>query len=160
MYDGSKRIFEKVKRLNEVTIIAVIGDKIIVQKQEQPHRDPFLSLPGGRCEEGEDPFEAAKREFLEETGYVSSNMILWKTIPSPYSTIIREAYYYIAKDCKQDQNINLDNGEKIKNELISFDDFIMLSEDPTFRDTDLTTVLLRLRLHPEHKEGFKSMLFQ
>lgn len=46
MYDGTKKIFEKVRKRNGVSIIAVVGDRIVVQEQEQPHRDMFISLPG------------------------------------------------------------------------------------------------------------------
>lgn len=48
LYDGSTATFEKVIRPNTVEVIAVDGDKIIFTEQEQPHRDPFLALPGGR----------------------------------------------------------------------------------------------------------------
>ncbi len=158
MYDGSVKIFEKIKRLNEVSVIVVKDGQILIQKQEQPHRDPFISLPGWRCEINEEPLETAKRELLEETGLTSNNILLWRTIPSPYSTIVREAFYYIAKDCQDTWSLHLDNWEKIKNYYISIDDFIMLSENESFRDTDLVSVLLRMRLHPEMIEEFKLLI--
>lgn len=50
MYDGTTKIFEKIKKSDTVAVIAVVDGKILIQKQEQPHRDMFLSLPGGKCE--------------------------------------------------------------------------------------------------------------
>ncbi len=64
-YDGSKKIFEKVKRADTVMEIAVTEEgKIILSKQEQPGRSPFIGCLGGRVDEGERPLEAAKRELL------------------------------------------------------------------------------------------------
>jgi len=159
MYDGRKKTFEKIKRKNEVGVIAVVDGQIVIQDQEQPHRDPFISVPGGTCDAGEDPYDTARRELLEETGYTSDNMIVWQVIPSPYSSIIREAYYFIAKDCKKTHELNLDNGEKIRNKLISFEEFLLLSENNQFRNTDLLVTLLTTRLHPEKKEELKNLLF-
>lgn len=82
MFDGSIRTFEMLKRPYNGCVIAVINDKILILEQEQPGRGTFLSLPGGRCDQDEEPFIAAQRELLEETGYISEDWELWtKVIP-------------------------------------------------------------------------------
>jgi ADP-ribose pyrophosphatase len=73
MFDGSTQIFEKVKRPDSADVIAVVGDKIVIETQEQPHRSPFTCIPGGRCDENENPMDGAKRELLEETGHHTRN---------------------------------------------------------------------------------------
>src|ERR1700739_4821656 len=79
MFDGSIATFERLKRQNTVQVVAVVDGKMLIQEQEQPDSaHPFISLPGGRCDEGEDELEAAKRELLEETGYVSGDWAVWK----------------------------------------------------------------------------------
>jgi len=159
MYDGTNKIFEKVKKSNTVTIIAIVNNEIIIQEQEQPHRDLFISLPGWKCEKNETPLEAARRELLEETWYISNDIKLWKKIPSLYSSLLRESYYYIAKDCKKIQWLNLDNGEKINNNFIRYDNFLLLSENKNFRDIELVLELLRIRLSSNLNNSFKKQLF-
>jgi 8-oxo-dGTP pyrophosphatase MutT (NUDIX family) len=159
MYDGSLKVFEKLKKADQVSVIAVIDNQIMIQEQKQPHRNLFLSLPGGMCDGDEDPIESVKREFLEETGYVSDKIFLWKKIPSAMSSIISDKYFYIAKKCKKVQDQNTDNGEKIKNKFINFKDFLMLSEDEKFRDADFVHILLQMRLHPEEQQEFEKLLF-
>jgi len=158
MFDGRKAIFERIKKLDVSTVIAIVGDKIILSEQEQPHKGSFLSLPGGRCNKDELTIDAARRELLEETGYTSDDLFLWKNFPPP-STIIWSDDYFIARDCKKTQEPNLDNGEKIKNKLISFDEFMMLSEEDSFRHKGLIGTLLHMRLHPEEQAEFKKLLF-
>lgn len=58
-----------ISREGSVTVIPVVGDKILINFEEQPSKPPFFGTPGGRVDEGEDFEEAAKRELLEETGY-------------------------------------------------------------------------------------------
>tara|TARA_Y100000031_G_C8045433_1_gene303670 strand:- start:344 stop:646 length:303 start_codon:yes stop_codon:yes gene_type:complete len=61
MFDGSFDTFERLKRPDTAQVIPVVGDKILVQVQKQPNMiKSCFSLPGGRCEEGEDPMVAAK----------------------------------------------------------------------------------------------------
>lgn len=158
MFDGSKSPYEKITKPDTTAVIAIVGGKIILSEQEQPHKGSFLALPGGRCEEGEKSIDGAKRELLEETGYVSDNIFLWKTL-HPSSTILWNDDYYIARDCKKVREPAPDNGEKIKNRLISFEEFIMLSENDHFRHRGLVSLLLRMRLHPEEQEEFKKLLF-
>ena len=113
MFDNSIEVFEKIKRTNTAVVIPIAGGKILIQEQEQPHRKyKFLSLPGGRCEKNEKPLFAAKREMLEETGYVSNDWELWKTI-NPLEKILWKVYIYIARNCEKVSGQKLDSGEKM-----------------------------------------------
>jgi len=159
LFDGSFAIFEKVKRPDAVTIIAIVGDKILIQKQAQPFKGKFLSLPGGRIDPGEKPLQAAKREFLEETGYVSKNSSLWEVF-SPASGMFFSEYTYIFRDCQKIQEQKLDAGEQIKCELVSFEKFLKLSDLDAFRHRSLTVLLLRMRLNSNLKAEFKKLLFK
>ena len=159
MFDGSVEIFEKLKRANTAQVIPVIGNKILIQKQRQPDKlKSFVSIPGGRCELNEKPLNSAKREFLEETGCASKNWKLWKK-QNPVGKIIWTVYTYIAKDCFCKQLPKLDAGEKITTRLISFDEFLMLSEDKTFYENELKSSLLRARFDKKFREEFHKLLF-
>ncbi|MBU0598418.1 NUDIX hydrolase [Patescibacteria group bacterium] len=160
MYDSSTKTFEMLKRPDTAQVIPIVGDKILIQIQEQPTKPkPFTSLPGGRCDKNEDPLIAAKRELLEETGYISDNWVLWKK-QDPVSKIIWTVYTYIARNCTQKQRPKLDAGEKITTKLISFDDFLMLSEDPSFYEKELAGILMRARFDKKFKQEFYSLLFK
>ena len=160
MFDGSVEIFEKLKRPDTAQVIPIVGNKILIQTQRQSDRSKsFTSVPGGRCELNEKPLDAAKREFLEETGYASKN---WKLLnkQNPVNKIIWTVYTYIAKDCFYKQVPNLDAGEKIKIKFISFDKFLMLSEDKTFYESELKSNLLRARFDKKFREEFYKLLFE
>lgn len=161
MYDGTVEIFEKLRRANTAQVIPIIGDKILIQTQEQPDsKKSFNSIPGGRCEEGESGLAAAKRELLEETGYVSDDWELWRE-ENPTGKIIWTVSTYIARNCYYKQAPNLDAGEKITARLISFDEFLILSEDPAFYERkDLCCELIRARFDKKFQEKFKKLLFK
>ena len=158
MFDGRTEIFERLGRNDTASVIAVVGDKIMLLEQEQPFKGKFLSLPGGRGEDGEETIEIARREFLEETGYVAEEMVFWKRF-NPISSILWNSEYFVARNCVLKQEQELDGGEKITAKFISFDEFMMLSEDDDFRHLDLKVDLLYLRLHPEKQAEFKKFLF-
>jgi len=161
MYDGTVEIFEKLKRTNTAQVIAVAGDKILIQTQSQPDKKKsFISLPGGRCEEGESALAAAKRELLEETGYVSDDWELWRE-ENPVGKMIWTVSTYIARNCRYKQPPQLEAGEKIVTRLIPFNEFLMLSEDPAFYERkDLYCALIRARLDKKFQEEFKKLLFK
>ncbi len=158
MFDGTTEIFERLMRPNSECVIAVVENKILILNQKQPDRDPFTSFPGGRNDRNEEDIAAAKRELLEETGYVSDDIFLWKKI-RPVSKIEWNVNYFIARNCKKIQEPKLDSGEKIESRLIDFDEFLMLSEDKTFRDREIIADLYHMRIHPEEQEEFKKLLF-
>ncbi len=159
LYDGSKAIFEKVERPDSVDVIAVVEDRVILLHQKQPYGVPFISLPGGRVEEGENSLDAAGRELLEETGYQSENLSLWRTLEDT-GVVLWKREIYIARDCKKIHDGTPDAGEKIEVSFIGLDDLLLLSENADFRSkSGLKDALYYLRLHPEEQEEFKKLLF-
>jgi ADP-ribose pyrophosphatase len=159
MYDGSQTTFEKIKRADTSVIIPVVGDKIILVKEQQPDRlIPYLSLPGGRVNQDEDPLVAAKRELKEETGYESNDWIDWRR-DKPSNKIIWTVHTFIARDCHKVTEPQIDSGEKIEVQLLTFDELLMLSENEAYRGGELVSFFYHLRLHPEEKEEFNQLLF-
>ncbi len=128
LYDGSKATFEKVRVPDSVEIIAVVDGKIIILDQEQPHTNLFVSLPGGKLDEEETMQHAAERELLEETGYQSDDILLWKDMNDGRVVLWKRAVY-LARNCKKVHDGTPDAGEKIKVRFISFEEFLLLPEN-------------------------------
>jgi ADP-ribose pyrophosphatase len=159
MFDGSIEVFEMLKRPNTSVTIPTVQDKILVLKQQQPNWPRSrLSLPGGRCDWNEDSLEAAQRELLEETGYHSTDWKLWKE-ENPVSKIEWTVFTYIARNCTKVEEPKLDAGERISPRLISFDEFLMLSEDPSFYEKELSAFLLMMRANKKQRDDFRRLLF-
>ncbi len=160
LYDGSSGIFERVKRPNTAQVIATSGDKILIQKQEQPDwTSTYHSLPGGRCDDGpEDPLAAAKRELLEESGYVSDDWVLWKE-ETPLNKMIWTIYTFIARNCKKQTEPKLDAGEKIENIWVDFERFLELAEETLFYDRASLKMLMQMKVDAVEKEKFRKLIF-
>lgn len=158
LFDGSKATFEMLKRPDTVEVIVVVGDKLLLQEQEQPMMAQFLSLPGGRVDSGEDPLAAAKRELLEETGYASKDWEHWLSF-EPYQKIEWSIHWYIARGCKKKQEPHLDPGEKIATKLITLDEFLSLSDYERFGRREFQMEILRMKLDPDKLVAFKKKLF-
>lgn len=161
MYDGTTKTFEKLKRPDTVVVFPVLDDgSILLTEQEQPNKAPFIGACGGRVDEGEDVLEGAKREFLEETGYVASEYILWKAV-HPTSKIDYVVYFFIAKGCKKVAEQELDGGEKIKLKKVSFDELLQMGRNPRFIEKeiipDFYEALLDSDKHKELKQLFSPL---
>ncbi len=144
-YDGSTATWEMLKRAPGANVIATVGDKILVVEEEQPVRGKFLGLAGGQIEPGEEPLDAAKREFLEETGMASENWTLFRTI-DPSSKIDWEVYTYLAKDCKRIKDAHPEPGEKISVKEVSFDEFVDFVMEDDFRILSLKIEVMKRKI--------------
>jgi ADP-ribose pyrophosphatase len=160
MFDGSTETFERIWRYPTVEIIATVGDKILIEEQDQPNRPGNINLPSGRADKSEDVLAEAKRELLEETGYESSDWNLFMQHGKD-GKVMHEVYYFIARDRKKVKKPELDAGEKITTTLASFDEFLALSDEPRFWvSPEFVIHLLRMREDNKKKEDFKNLIFK
>ena len=66
---------------------------------------------GGSASASEDALEAAKRELLEETGYMSDEWEHLLTVPSNATIADNYAHIFVAKNCRKSGEQNLDETE-------------------------------------------------
>ncbi len=158
LFDGTTQTFEKLKRPDTVLIIAVTEDhKIIIITEQQPGKSPFVGLPGGRVEEGEEVEAAVIRELREETGYQVKELQLLDNI-QPISKIDWAVYTYVATGCTKFRGSQVDAGERITQQLVDFDQFVEIASQDTFADIELTLKILRAKLNPKKMIELKELL--
>ncbi len=160
MFDGTHETFEMLKRQDTAEIIAINEEgKVMLQEQEQPNKPLFLCLPGGRIEHGEDPLTGAKRELLEESGFVSDAWSLYR-VTNPTSKMDWRIYVYVARGCVYAQEPQLDAGERIQIRWVTFDELLDLVDEGklTWIEQDLRVELIRAKYHVQAKEKLLQLL--
>lgn len=109
-----------------INVIAITEEnEVIVISQYRHGTDEItLEIPGGASDPGEDPIESAKRELLEETGFISEEWeSLGKTAVNP-AIMTNYTHMFIAKNCKKVAEQQLDGLEEIDIEFISIQEFL------------------------------------
>ncbi len=120
--DGKKGDFEIVSPKGEVvSVVALTKEKqVVLVKQFRPGPQKiFYEFPLGLIEKGESPLKAAKREFLEETGFAIGKL---KKIGINYLSAyeIVKVHCFLATDCfRKTKQLQLDEKEFIEVKLIS-----------------------------------------
>jgi ADP-ribose pyrophosphatase len=84
--DGSRGVREYIRHPGAVMIVPLLGSgRVVLERQfRYPHRREFIELPAGKLEPGEPHLETAKRELLEETGYVAAE---WRRLTVLHTAI-------------------------------------------------------------------------
>ncbi len=143
---GQKSFREVVKHSGGVVILAEKEDKILLVKQfRYPMKEIMFELPAGKLEIGEDPFEAAKRELEEETGYSANK---WTDLGYVYTSpgySDEKLYLYKAEDLEF-THCHPDEGEIIQAFEYKYDDVLKMILDGKINDAKTLCAILRARL--------------
>lgn len=116
----NKKIVKKEKVIkndgkNSVIVIAITKDrKYIITFQNRIKDTTIAEFPAGYIENNEEPIEAAKRELLEETGYITDDLFIIDeayTSPGIDNSI---TYIVIANNCSK-TNKKSSNGTELVN---------------------------------------------
>lgn len=99
-----------------VNMVAItnVNTVLFVRQYRHGANEIMVELPAGVVEEGEDPLKAARRELLEETGYVfDSEEYICKLYANP-ATSGNLTYTYLFKGGVKVQDQQLDYSEDIE----------------------------------------------
>lgn len=84
--DGTQAKREVVDHPGGVAVVGLTenAEILLVRQFRYPYRETIYEIPAGKLEKGEDPLEAAKREFCEECGaYAREFTSLGELYPTP-----------------------------------------------------------------------------
>jgi ADP-ribose pyrophosphatase len=135
---------------NWVNVVAITEDNKVIMVKQYRHSGDIISIeiPGGVIDGDEKPVEAAKRELLEETGYLFEDFELVSTIyPNP-ATSDNQTFCFLAKGGKKVQEQDLDEHEDIDIEFHTIEEVkLMLLENKipqALHVTGLTYAFLKM----------------
>lgn len=159
LFDGSTRTFEKLKRNDSAFVIPVLENgNILIVEDAQPGRDTVLTFPGGQTEPGEDPETGVRRELREETGLGGGELTLWKATQT-MSKVDWVIYAFIGRGLTKIAEPDNSPGERIVQKEISFDEFLLLADDPRFQNLEIVPDLIRAQYDTEKREALKKLIY-
>ncbi|MBU1084606.1 MAG: NUDIX hydrolase [Candidatus Omnitrophota bacterium] len=97
--EGKIGYFEEVQHPGAVLVVPFVGEKVVLLRQYRGVIGDYIwELPAGKLDPGETPYKCAKRELLEETGYLAKNI---KKLGFIYTTpgFCDEKIYIFTADC-------------------------------------------------------------
>jgi len=141
--DGSQSMREYVRHPGAVVMVALFDDgRVLLERQfRYPHGRDFIELPAGKLEPGEPHLETARRELLEETGYVASD---WRRLGVVHPSVgyTDEAIeLFLAKGLTK-REAKLDDGEFLEVLEVPFAEAIAMVRDGRITDAKSVAGLL------------------
>lgn len=112
---GEEHDFFVIEAPDWVNVVAVTdGDEVLLIRQYRHGiESETVEIPGGCVDPGETPIEAARRELLEETGYVSDEWTcIGEVVPNPAIQSNR-CYTFLARGARKERETSFDTTEYI-----------------------------------------------
>lgn len=145
--DGKKSFREVVRHSGGVVILAFKDEDtiLLVKQYRYPIGETVLELPAGKLEKGEDPFEAAKRELEEETGYCANKWTDLGYINTSPGFSDEKLYLYLAQDLEY-THCHPDEGEIIQAFEYKYDDVLKMIDNGEINDAKTICGLIRANM--------------
>lgn len=144
--DGASRDFLVVDAPDWVNVIPLTDDgHVVVVRQFRFGVDAFtLEIPGGMCDRGEEPREAARRELLEETGYDAREFVdLGFVHPNPAIQSNR-LHTFLARGAYRVGDPRPDENEELEVDTVLLDDVPRRIADGTISHALVVSAFYRL----------------
>jgi ADP-ribose pyrophosphatase len=141
--DGSSGGREYIRHPGAVAIVPFFDDgRVLLERQfRYPHGREFIELPAGKLEPGEPHLDTAKRELLEETGYVAQEWTRLGVIHTAIAYTDEAIELFIARKLTL-QTRNLDQGEFLEILSVPFDEAVAMVRDGRITDAKSVAGLL------------------
>jgi ADP-ribose pyrophosphatase len=141
--DGTMHSRETIEHPGAVVILPIVdSDRIcLIRNYRMAVGEELLELPAGTIDESEDPFETARRELREETGYEARSIEkLHEFWVSP--GILREKMHlYVARDLTPGEP-RTEQGEEIKSLIVTWTEALAMIDARQVRDAKTIVGLL------------------
>jgi ADP-ribose pyrophosphatase len=141
--DGSEAAREYIRHPGAVAIVPLFDDgRVLLERQfRYPHAREFIEVPAGKVDPGEPHLATAKRELLEETGYVAAQWTRLGVIHTAIAYTDEAIELFLAKDLRHEGG-KLDAGEFLETFSVPFAEAIAMIRDGKITDAKTVTALL------------------
>ena len=128
----SKR--EVIRHPGGASVLCINDNKVLLIKQfRYPYKEVIYEIPAGKLEKGEDPYNAAMREFEEETGRKTDKLEFLGVIYPTVGYTDEKIYLYLAKDYKTTET-HFDKDEFVESIEVSLDEFKEMVKNGNIKD--------------------------
>jgi ADP-ribose pyrophosphatase len=156
LVDGRKKKVERIVKNRRdgdaVVIIPITKEgKYVIEVQSRPNmidtEGVAVEFPAGMVDGGEEFVDAAKRELLEETGYVAENFkeIEWHYQDQGCSNAIIKTF--VATGCWKKEGQHLDSDEMLSSLEITLDELAELFDTRVINDASSKIATLLVLRH-------------
>jgi ADP-ribose pyrophosphatase len=141
--DGSQGRREYIRHPGAVAVVALFEDgSVLLERQfRYPHRRVFVELPAGKVDPGEPHLDTAKRELLEETGYVAAEWTRLGVMHTSIGYTDEAIELYLARKLTK-KTAQLDAGEFLEVFSLPFDEAVAMVRDGGITDSKTVIGLL------------------
>jgi len=142
---------------DSVMILGMTKDKklLMVKQYKYLVKDNILEFPAGRLKKKEKSEDGAKREFEEETGYKTNNLVKLGSFYETYSQLNRQIHMYFADNVVKSRK-NPDKGSKgfedLKILLVDFEKAVELARENKIVAMGCSLAILLLKEKIENGE--------
>ena len=144
--DGSEGVREYIRHPGAVAIVALFEDgRVLLERQHRyALRRDFIEIPAGKLDPGEAHLDTAKRELLEETGYVAAE---WRRLGIIHNAIgysDEGIELWLARGLELRER-KLDHGEFLETLALPFEEAVQMVRDGRISDAKTVAGLLWLK---------------
>jgi ADP-ribose pyrophosphatase len=147
--DGKTATREYIVHPGAVLVVPVMEDgSFVVERQfRYPNNRVFLEFPAGKLDPGESPLVTAKRELLEEAGYVARRWTRLATVHTVVSYSTEAIEIFLAEELTHVGG-KLDDGEFLEVGTMSHDALLAALDRGEVTDVKTIAALMFLERRP------------